>query len=71
MRARVSKENITEDLVNEFIELYSEDELPDPDVYPIQLWYKYKLFLLDKGIYGIRIESEETTSRSEDPGVSD
>ena len=62
---------ITDDLLKEFGETWS--YIPDMNVWPKQFRYQYKLFLLEKGHYGIKesTEDQKSTPESTDAGVQD
>lgn len=67
---------INDDLLKEFEETWP--YIPDMNVWPKQLRYQYKLFLLEKGHYGIAdqihfmpTENQKGTSESTDAGVQD
>lgn len=54
--------NVTPELIEEFAAYsYGEDNIPDPDIEPKQVLYHYKLFLLERGYYGLK----PTTTNSE------
>ena len=40
--------------------------IPDPDVYPRQYRYQFKLFLLEKGYYGCKTQSKEVAPECKD-----
>jgi hypothetical protein len=52
-----------EELIKEFEQTWG--YIPDMDVFPRQLKYQFKLFLLEKGLYGIKPnQSKETQPTS-------
>lgn len=51
---------VTDELLKEFEETWP--YIPDMDVWPKQFRYQYKLFLIEKGHYGIK--SKETQPES-------
>lgn len=56
-KIQIDRTFLTDELIEEFSNL---NEDLDLEHYPIQAFYQYQLFLLNKGLYGTaKIESEE------------